>query len=195
MITGKRKCLVPGFEDQYEINEAGRIRVLNYCVSYPAAFKELPTRIDRAGYLTVHLNKFGKTYTKFLHRILAEAFLKNPKNKPFINHKDGNKLNNSLPNLEFVTHGENVLDAYRNGLNSRAIRIYDQISGTTFQSITQAALYCNLPYATCYDRLTKGQPGFRLMYLKEKENMGLARKPISHYQSDGNESGKIVKCV
>ena len=50
------------------------------------------------------------------HRALMETFVENPENKPFINHKDGNKLNNSLSNLEWCTHRENVEHAKKLGL-------------------------------------------------------------------------------
>lgn len=56
------------------------------------------------------------------HRVLMETFVPNPENKPFINHIDGNKLNNSLSNLEWCTHRENCDHALRTGL-------YDSLCG------------------------------------------------------------------
>lgn len=54
---------------------------------------------------------------KGVHRILAEAFIPNPENKPQVNHKDRNKLNNSLDNLEWATVSENIQHSYDNGRN------------------------------------------------------------------------------
>jgi hypothetical protein len=58
----------------------------------------------------------GKSTMKYIHRLVAEAFIPNPHNKPTVNHKDGNKFNNHISNLEWATHTENHLHAYANGL-------------------------------------------------------------------------------
>ena len=63
--------------------------------------------LDKDGYLRVTLEKDGKTTTRFIHRLLAEAFIPNPENKETVNHKDENKINNSLDNLEWMTKAEN----------------------------------------------------------------------------------------
>ena len=59
------------------------------------------------GYLRVPLYKDGKRKWHKVHRLVANAFIPNPDNKPQVNHKDGNKLNNSITNLEWVTDEEN----------------------------------------------------------------------------------------
>ena len=73
-------------------------------------------RSDNKGYLCVDLYKNGKRSTKKVHRLVADAFIPNPKRKPCVNHKDGNKLNNSFDNLEWVTSKENCRHAWKNGL-------------------------------------------------------------------------------
>lgn len=65
------------------------------------------------GYLRVSIG--GKL--QFVHRLVAEKYLPNPENKPQINHKDGNKLNNCVDNLEWVTNEENRKHAVRNSLH------------------------------------------------------------------------------
>lgn len=79
--------------------------------------KVLKTYAINSGYLCIDLrNELGKT--KFLlHRLIAEVFVPNPDNKPIVNHKDGNKLNNSADNLEWCTNSENLLHARETGLN------------------------------------------------------------------------------
>lgn len=69
------------------------------------------------GYLKVDLYDNGKKSSKRIHRLVAEAYIPNPYNKPDVNHKDGNKHNNSVDNLEWVTKSENMTHAYQTGLN------------------------------------------------------------------------------
>ena len=58
----------------------------------------------------------GVRVNLYIHRAIALAFIPNPENKPCINHKDGNKLNNSIDNLEWCTHQENMIHAGKTGL-------------------------------------------------------------------------------
>ena len=67
-------------------------------------------------YKTVSYTENGKQYICYVHRLVAETYIKNPYNKPKVNHIDGNKLNNHVENLEWVTQSENMKHAYKNGL-------------------------------------------------------------------------------
>lgn len=93
----------------YSISSTGRIINVNG--------KEKAKQIDKHGYEKVDLYSNSQRITKRVHRLVAEAFIPNPDSKPDINHKDGNKLNNSVSNLEWVTKSENMLHAYQAGLN------------------------------------------------------------------------------
>lgn len=68
------------------------------------------------GYYKVDLYKDGKRETKRIHRLVAESFIPNPNGLPEINHKDGNRLNNSIDNLEWVNRSQNMIHAYSTGL-------------------------------------------------------------------------------
>jgi hypothetical protein len=78
--------------------------------------KILKPKIDKYGYQVITLSKNGirKSYT--IHQLVAKAFIPNPKNKKTINHKDGNKLNNKVDNLEWATEKENQQHKWKNGL-------------------------------------------------------------------------------
>lgn len=81
--------------------------------------RKLKGRVGTKGYLNVDVRGLnGNSSTLKAHRIVGFAFIPNPENKPQINHKDGNKLNNCVSNLEWATNGENQLHAYKLGLNT-----------------------------------------------------------------------------
>ena len=73
---------------------------------------------DRDGYQVVTLLKEGKTSKRFVHRLVAQAFIPNPENKPTVNHKNGNKADNRVGNLEWATQSENNTHAYRTDLST-----------------------------------------------------------------------------
>lgn len=93
-------------------------------------------------YLTTILCKGGterKTY--YIHRLVAEAFIPNPNNLPEVNHKDGNKLNNSVDNLEWCTHLENMKHAENNKLATfNAAKIICVDTCEEFGSIAEASI-------------------------------------------------------
>ena len=93
----------------YEISSLGKIRNLQG--------KVLKTYIQNSGYEQIKINYQGLHIHKSIHRLVAEAFIPNPLNKEYVNHIDGNKLNNTVDNLEWCTNSENILHARKTGLN------------------------------------------------------------------------------
>lgn len=87
-----------------------------------------PHPIIKGQYLSISQNGLKL----LVHRLVASAYIPNPDNKPFVNHKDGNKYNNCVDNLEWVTAQENILHAYISGLrnDNKPIRVYDTKSDT-----------------------------------------------------------------
>ena len=93
----------------------------DYIVSNTGRVRRTGSDRDKAAktkkkYEQVDLYKDGKRTSKAVHILVAEAFIPNPDNKPEVNHKDGNKHNNHVDNLEWVTHKENCEHAWKNGL-------------------------------------------------------------------------------
>ena len=104
-----------GFEGVIEISGNGEIKSL---ARNGTPEKILKSSIGTKGYLKVSFRVLGKQYTKNVHRLLAENFIENPDNLPCVNHIDGNKLNNSIENLEWCSYSHNVKHAYDNGLST-----------------------------------------------------------------------------
>jgi hypothetical protein len=116
---------VVGYEGYYGISDTGEVRSIKRKVPTAnglrtIANRKMGTRVNNCGYTDIRLSSAGKTKTTFLHILLAKAFIPNPENKPEVNHKDGNKANNALSNLEWVTHSENMFHANKIGLYKRA---------------------------------------------------------------------------
>jgi hypothetical protein len=115
---------------------------------------------DKDGYVRTSLYRNGKRINVKAHRLVAIAFIPNPENKPIINHKDGDKTNNNVENLEWCTQSENVLHSFRVlgntgllGSLSPLSKSVVQIDGfgviiSRFNSIREAGRYTNIVKST-----------------------------------------------
>lgn len=116
---------IPGYEGLYQVSTLGKIKSLpkKWIVRNGGTHitKEFIRNgeIGRGGYLYINLCKRSKPKTFLIHRIIAQTFIFNLGNKPCINHKDGNKLNNNVENLEWCTYSENHKHAYKLRLMNR----------------------------------------------------------------------------
>ena len=100
---------IEGYEGLYQISNKGRVKSL-----HKGSERILRPVIDRYGYMFVFLyNDNARKYFK-IHRLVAQAFISNPENKPQVNHKDENKKNNCIENLEWATAKENSNYGTRN---------------------------------------------------------------------------------
>lgn len=138
--------LIEGFEN-YSIDKQGNVFNL-----ITGTFKIPTSNKSGKGYMYVDLYSKGKRKRKYVHRLVAEAFIPNYENKPFINHKDRNPHNNDVKNLEWCTPLENVehaskvlgvMNAYKkaNTKRKKQVKMIDRFSGDTiavFDSIREA---------------------------------------------------------
>lgn len=115
---------VVGYEGHYKVSDRGRVRSLDRIIKDKVGRtkfyegQELSQFIDKSGYPMCTLWRDSNGKNKTVHRIVAGAFIPNPNNKPQVNHKDGNKENNHVDNLEWVTNSENDLHAFEIGLRT-----------------------------------------------------------------------------
>lgn len=163
---------IKGYNNKYYITNKGKVFIANYRNSGKP--KELKPRII-SGYYALGLegNKIdGRRNQKIykIHRLLAEYFIPNPNNKPCVNHIDGNKLNNSLSNLEWVTISENTIHAYANKLERNwwtkelGIVCINLIENYKYNFADVAKLF-NLPSRThVYHFWNKGYKTFNLKH-------------------------------
>ena len=129
---------IPGFND-YMASSDGKIRCKN-------GKRDLTPWINKTGYMTVSLKtKNGKFKRVYVHRLVAQAFIPNPNNYPEVNHKDENKLNNSILNLEWCDKKYNRNYGTRNirAANSRSKNVTclskDLTNVKTYRNIIDAS--------------------------------------------------------
>lgn len=156
---------VVGYEGYYECSNYGRVRGVDRVVTkingatVKYEGKVLYPRYNHKGYLSVCLSKGCKGRYHRVHRIVATAFISEPpSDKHQVNHIDGNKANNHVANLEWVTASGNIVHAYSMGLSSNAhkerVTEKDVLAIREAYSkgeITQRSLA--IKYGVCYDSI------------------------------------------
>ena len=145
---------IPGFEGNYEVSSLGSVRSLDRIVKRKDGVvvrfrgQVLKARTTDDGYLQVQLSRGDNPKTIKVHRLVAEIFIPNPTELPEVNHKDEDKTNNSVSNLEWCSHGYNSRYGTRGDRiskkHSKPVEAYapgDSHPSLRFDSISQAAEY------------------------------------------------------
>lgn len=119
---------IKGYEGYYQVNQNGQVKSLARIIVRSDGLKlnikekMLTPHKNLSGYLFVWLLRSGDKKGFALHRIVARVFIKNPESKPYINHKNGIKTDNSIHNLEWCTARENTKHALDTGLRQQITR-------------------------------------------------------------------------
>jgi len=140
---------IKGFEDYYAVTEKGEVFSLTREITFKSGGSYIkkgkiliPHINSQTGYYMVSLWKNNKGHTKSVHRLVAIAYLPNPENKLEINHKDSNRTNPNVENLEWATRSENVIHGYKYGYASQKPR----------RNLTED------DYLVIFTRFLKGEP-------------------------------------
>jgi hypothetical protein len=175
---------IKGYEGQYQISNKGRV------YSIPRIIKKsngktqfvrgriLKAYIKQHKYLEVNLCINGKGKWYLVHRLVAEAFIPNPNNLPQVNHKDENKLNNNVDNLEWCTpkYNTNYGDAQERKIATRKKPVLQySLDGeliAEYESISTAARATGFDYSgirSCCTGKYKKAYGFRFTFSNEED--------------------------
>lgn len=154
---------VKGYEGLYEVSDQGLVKSLGND-------KILKPTVNHAGYLYVNLYKGGKCKHYFVHRLVANAFIPNDNETYQINHKDENKTNNDISNLEWVSPKYNT--NYGTGQTRRAtkrkIPVINMDTGMIFNSATDAEIYSGVDRSnigSCCKNIRTTAGGYHWQYV------------------------------
>ena len=193
---------VEGYEGFYQVSNKGRVKSLDRISinknGLKCHFKEriLNPRLNSGGYREVPLCKNGTQHSARVHRLVAKAFIPNPDNLPFINHKDENKENNCVENLEWCTPEYNVnysqaIPISEFDLDGNWIKNWPSIVVAEREIPISSADLCSCCKGLRYT--AKGRiwrywkpeykEGYILTDIQEKPILG---RPISQFDMDGN---------
>ena len=151
------------FNTSYEVSHDGEVRSVDRIIhrsdtGTPVLYKGVlqAQSTHRCGYKRVRISLDNKRQTHYVHRLVAEAFIKNPDKLPQVNHKDGDKTNNHFENLEWCDNGYNQRHAIEMGLKIH----HSGEKATRFEGAVQAFNSSGILVATMYGNKDMKRHGF-----------------------------------
>ena len=156
---------ISGYEGWFEVSNMGKIRSVDrYLVGsdgrkchYPSKLLALQT--NARGYRIVGLSQNQKRKSLIVHRLVAQAFIANPQNKEQVNHKNSDKTDNRVENLEWVTQTENVRHSVRAlTKKTRPIKAFDGENVDFYNSLREAETSTGVDRKTITSNCCDGSP-------------------------------------
>ena len=174
---------IPGYEGLYGITKDGKIYNLKYKRFLKAAS-------DKDGYLRINLSKNGQKVSYRVHRLVALTYIPNPNNYPIINHKDENKQNNNVSNLEWCTH------KYNTNYGTAIQRQSEKLKGRKFTEEHIKRLSEShkgyKPSEETRNRISKANKGHKTS--KETRNK-ISKANKGKRMSENNHNSKKIICI
>ena len=166
------------YEGKYEVSNLGKVRSLPRQKRNHDCYQAVPEKIPKQsqnqwGYMVVYLSSDGKTRQKFVHRLVAEAFLNRAGNDQ-VNHLDGIKTNNCVDNLEWCNGSDNMKHAFAHGLHSGARKVRLVEENLVFNSLADAARYVG----------GKRESVYRCLSGRNKTHRGLHFVPVKYSEEE-----------
>lgn len=153
---------IADYEGFYQVSNTGKVRSIEHHDRFGRLYPqvELMPATGRNGYLMLHLKAGGHRKMVLIHRLVARAFIPNPKDYTDVNHIDGDKTNNDVSNLEWCTHSYNQCHAYATGLNHGSRKLGVDVirdDGVVYHSYRDAALANHTTHPTIRKRCLDGK--------------------------------------
>ena len=177
---------VLGFEELYQVSNFGNVRTVKNGEA------EMSQQENRNGYMTVHLRNKGVERRAMVHRLVAEAFIPNPDELRDVNHKNGDKSDNRLENIEWVSHSDNMTHSFRElGKNVRHIVQLDLDNNfierwNSIIEASEATGVCRTDIGECCMGNRKHTKGYKWKYEEDYE------EPKDYWYIDTTE-GTVVE--
>lgn len=152
---------IEGYEGLYQVSNLGRVRSMNYKNRGMVGLLKLSTLSNGYNICGLWIDRIYKT--KYIHRLVAEAFLPNPNNLPYINHKNEVKTDNRVDNLEWCTpkyntnYGDCKMKMSRNKKHKTPIKIDDVL----FYSVNDASRYLCVKQSNLCAAFRRGQSFYK----------------------------------